>query len=307
MSGTSITSFELEVLSELEAESIYILREVLAEFKNPVLLFSGGKDSVVLTRLLEKALSPCPMHVPLMLVDTGHNFPETLKFIEQRVKTLGTQLITASVEQDIREGRVKDPRGPYASRNRIQSMTLMRALREHRFDAVIGGARRDEEKARAKERVFSLRNHAGQWQPEQQRPELWNLFNTHLNAGEHMRVFPLSQWTELDIWRYIEKEKLSVPEIYFSHLRDCVRRGETLLPVSPYLETDPQDPIEKSVPVRFRTVGDMTCSSAFLSEAQNVSDIINELKKSKITERGGRLDDKGSETSMEDRKTEGYF
>lgn len=299
--------YDLEHLKQLESESIYILREVAAQFKNPVILFSGGKDSIVLTRLAEKAFRPGPIPFSFMLVDTGHNFPETWTYIDQRMQQIAEKLIIASVQESIDKGQAQDETGPYASRNRIQSITLMEAIKGKKFDAVIGGARRDEEKARAKERVFSLRNNEGKWAPENQRPELWNLFNGRISKKEHMRIFPISNWTELDVWTYIQAEKLAVPSIYFSHVRKCIRREGRLMAYSEYIELASSDRIEENVKVRFRTVGDMTCTAAVESEAANLAEVIAEIKRVRVTERGGRLDDKKSEAAMEDRKKEGYF
>jgi len=298
---------DLDDLDQLEAESVFILREVAAQFRKPVLLFSGGKDSVVMTRLSEKAFRPGRFPYPLMLVDTGHNFPETLDYISSRRNELDEQLIVASVQESIDKGRAKDEKGSYASRNRIQSVTLMDAIRHHQFDAVIGGARRDEEKVRAKERVFSVRDDFGQWNSKNQRPELWNIFNGKISSQEHMRVFPLSNWTELDIWRYIEREKIAIPSLYFSHQRKCIRRENIFMAYSPYIQLTDSDQVVDSMAVRFRTVGDMTCTSAIPSQASTVREVIEELLLTRITERGGRLDDKISEYAMEDRKKEGYF
>ena len=302
-----MTDYRPSHLEQLEAESIYIFREVASQFRNGVLLFSGGKDSAVLTRLAEKAYRPAKFPFPLMIVDTGHNFPETLEYVHSRVAELDERLIVASVQESIDKGRAVEEKGPFASRNRIQSVTLMDAIRENKFDAVIGGARRDEEKARAKERIFSIRDDFGQWDPKNQRPELWNLYNGRIAQHEHMRVFPLSNWTEMDVWQYIQKEKLDLPKIYYSHKRDCIRRQGTLMAHSEFVELLPTDQIEKSMQVRFRTVGDMTCTTAFISNAGTVSEIIEEISVLRITERGGRLDDKKSDSAMEDRKKEGYF
>jgi sulfate adenylyltransferase subunit 2 len=301
-----VTKYALDHLEILEAESIYIMREVAAQFRNPVLLFSGGKDSIVMTRIAEKAFRPGKFPFPMMLIDTGHNFPETLDFIRRRTQQLNERFIVESVQTSIDQGRAREEKGAYASRNRLQSVTLMDAIRNHKFDAVIGGARRDEEKARAKERIFSIRDDFGQWDPKNQRPEVWNLFNGHMDSHEHMRVFPLSNWTELDVWQYIQKEELDLPSIYFSHRRMCVKNANMLLAMSEFIHPREEDIVEE-MQVRFRTVGDMTCTGAFLSGASNVAEIIEEICTTRITERGSRLDDKKSDSAMEDRKKEGYF
>ena len=293
-------------IARLESESIYILREVAAQFHKPVLLFSGGKDSIVMTRLAEKAFRPGRFPFPLMLVDTGHNFPETLQYIQERISTLGEKLLVCSVEDSIALGRAQDEKGPGASRNRIQSISLMDSIRANGFDAVIGGARRDEEKARAKERFFSLRDSTGKWDPENQRLEPWNLFNGRIAPGEHMRVFPLSNWTEIDIWQYIEQEKLEIPSIYFSHRRKCVLRDNSLFAWADFMELAKTDEIVEKT-VRCRTVGDMNSTGMFESKASTVFEILEELRVLDWSERGGRLDDRNSENSMEDRKREGYF
>jgi sulfate adenylyltransferase subunit 2 len=294
-------------LEALEAESVYIMREAAAEFERPVLLFSGGKDSTVLLRLAEKAFRPGPFPFPIMHVDTGHNFPEALAFRDERLAELGERLIVASVEESIRRGRVSEEPGPDPSRNRLQTVALLDAIAEHRFDAVFGGARRDEEKARAKERIFSLRDAHGRWDPLRQRPELWSLFNARIAPGEEMRIFPISNWTELDVWHYIEREGLRVAEIYFAHRRKVFRRDGMLLAVGPYMHPrDGEVVVERQV--RYRTVGDMTCTGAIESSALSVADVIAETAASRITERGAtRADDAFSETAMEDRKVEGYF
>jgi len=296
----------LGYLEQLESESIYILREVAEQFKNPVLLFSGGKDSIVLTRLCEKAFRPGVFPFPLLMVDTGHNFKETLEYIQLRMAQLNERLIVASVQQSIDSGHAVEETGAFASRNRIQSITLMETITTNGFDAVIGGARRDEEKSRAKERVFSLRDALGSWHPENQRSELWSIYNGRIQPKEHMRVFPLSNWTELDIWNYIAQEQLALPELYFAHRRPCIRRQKTLLAYSEFITLLASDE-RVDLQVRFRTVGDMTCTSAFESTASTVAEIIKEISISRITERGSRLDDKRSESSMEERKKEGYF
>ncbi len=293
-------------LDALESESIFIMREVAAELERPVLLFSGGKDSIVMLRLAEKAFRPARFPFPIMHVDTGHNFPEVLEFRDRRVKELGERLIVASVQESIDKGRVREEPGN-PSRNRLQTTTLLDAIEEYQFDAVFGGARRDEEKARAKERVFSLRDEFGQWEPKSQRPELWNLYNGRIRKGQHMRVFPISNWTELDVWQYIEREGIEVPSIYFSHERDVFRRDGMWLATSDILPPKPDEPVQHMV-VRYRTVGDMTCTGAVNSKAGNLADIILEVAAARITERGAtRADDSFSETAMEDRKREGYF
>lgn len=293
-------------LKELESESIYVLREVAAQFESPVLLFSGGKDSIVIGWMARKAFSPAKIPFPLMHVDTGHNFAEAMEYRDNFVKLLDVRLVVASVQESIDKGRVVEEKGKYASRNVLQTVTLLDAMAEHKFDCAIGGARRDEEKARAKERFFSHRDEFGQWDPKGQRPELWNIFNGKKNMGEHFRVFPLSNWTELDVWQYIAQEKIPLPSIYFSHRRKVVHRDNVMLAYSPYLNLDNNDRVEELV-VRCRTVGDMTCTGVWESTASTVEEIIQEVAASRITERGGRFDDKRSETAMEDRKITGYF
>jgi len=297
---------QLSHLDALEAESVFIMREVAAESERPVLLFSGGKDSIVLLRLAEKAFRPARFPFPVMHIDTGHNFPEVLDFRDRRVEQLGERLIVASVQESIDKGRVKEEPGN-PSRNRLQTTTLLDAILEHQFDSVFGGARRDEEKARAKERVFSLRDEFGQWEPKAQRPELWSLYNGRIRKGQHMRVFPISNWTEMDVWQYIEREELEVPSIYFAHERDVFRRDNMWLSTSEFLPHGEDEAVQRMT-VRYRTVGDMTCTGAVDSPASNVQDIILEVAAARITERGAtRADDAFSETSMEDRKREGYF
>ena len=298
-------TYALTHLEALEAESIHILREVAAEFQRPVLLFSGGKDSICMLRLAEKAFRPARFPFPLLHIDTGHNFPELLAFRDHRARELGEKLIVRTVEDALATGIARATPGE-SSRNRLQTPTLLAALEEFKFDAALGGARRDEEKARAKERVFSFRDAFGQWDPKNQRPELWNLFNGRLNPGEHMRVFPLSNWTELDIWQYILRERLEIPSIYFAHRREVVRRDGQWLPVSPLLQPRPKEDV-RTLEVRVRTIGDISCTGCIESAASNVADIIVEIAAARVTERGGRADDKRSETSMEDRKREGYF
>jgi len=298
-------TYALSHLEALEAESIHILREVAAEFQRPVLLFSGGKDSICMLRLAEKAFRPARFPFPLLHIDTGHNFPELLAFRDQRAQELGEKLVVRTVEEALAKGIARATPGE-SSRNRLQTPTLLAALEEFKFDAAIGGARRDEEKARAKERVFSFRDAFGQWDPKNQRPELWNIFNARLNPGEHMRVFPLSNWTELDIWQYILHEQLEIPPIYFTHRREVVRRDGQWLPVSPLLQPRSQEEV-RTLEVRVRTIGDISCTGCIESAARNVADIIIEIATARVTERGGRADDKRSETAMEDRKREGYF
>jgi len=298
---------ELTHLDVLEAEAIHIMREVAAELSKPVLLFSGGKDSIVLLRLAEKAFRPAPFPFPLMHVDTGHNFPEVIAFRDRRVAELGERLIVASVQESIDRGRVVEETGPRASRNRLQTTTLLDAIEEHGFDAAFGGARRDEERARAKERIFSFRDDFGQWDPRRQRPELWSIYNGRIRRGEHVRVFPLSNWTELDVWQYIARERLEVPSIYFAHKRQVFRRDGMLYALSPYVELiDGEEPFNESV--RYRTVGDMSCTGAVASTATALHDVVAEIAATRITERGEtRADDRVSEAAMEDRKVAGYF
>jgi sulfate adenylyltransferase subunit 2 len=300
-------SYQLSHLEALEAEAIHILREVAAECERPVLLFSGGKDSIVLLRLAEKAFRPARFPFPLLHVDTGHNFPEVIEFRDRRVRELGERLIVASVEESIRKGRVVDEKGPRASRNRLQTTTLLDAIEEHRFDAAIGGARRDEERARAKERIFSHRDEFGQWDPKNQRPELWNLYNTRLRKGEHFRVFPISNWTELDVWNYIRIEKLEIPSIYYAHEREVFERDGMLYARGPFTELLPGERVFREM-VRYRTVGDMTCTGAVRSSARTIERVIEEVAAARVTERGAtRADDRFTEAAMEDRKREGYF
>ncbi len=302
----NLASPRLGHLDWLESEAIHILREVAAECRKPALLFSGGKDSIVLLRLAEKAFRPGRFPFPLVHIDTGHNFPEVIAFRDKRVAELGERLIVGHLEDAIRAGRIR-LRTPDESRNRHQSVTLLETIAEHGFDACIGGARRDEEKARAKERVFSFRDEFGQWDPKNQRPELWSLYNTRVHPGENMRVFPISNWTELDVWQYIARENLEVPHIYFAHERDVVRRPGGLLPVSDLVQPRAGETVER-VTVRFRTVGDMTCTCPVESPARNAQEIIDETAVTRITERGAtRMDDQTSDASMELRKKEGYF
>ncbi|GAA3424718.1 sulfate adenylyltransferase subunit CysD [Streptosporangium sandarakinum] len=298
------TTSQLDVL---EAESIHIMREVAAEFERPCLLFSGGKDSIVMLRIAEKAFWPAPIPFPLLHVDTGHNFPEVIEFRDRRAGELGARLVVASVQDSIDAGRVTEETGRRASRNRLQTTTLLDAIEDGEFDAVFGGARRDEEKARAKERVFSFRDEFGQWDPKNQRPELWNLYNAKIRKGEHIRVFPLSNWTELDIWDYIRREGIEIPSIYYAHTRKVFERDGMLLSESEFVTRDEDEQVFEAV-VRYRTVGDVTCTGAVQSAAATVEEIIAEIAATRITERGAtRADDRASEASMEDRKREGYF
>jgi len=294
-------------LDALEAEAIHIFREVAAELERPVLLFSGGKDSIVLLRLAEKAFRPGKFPFPVMHVDTGHNFPEVLEFRDRRVAELDERLIVASVQESIDKGRVVEETGSRASRNRLQTTTLLDAIEEHQFDAAIGGARRDEERSRAKERIFSFRDDFGQWNPRVQRPELWSLYNARVRKGEHVRVFPISNWTELDVWQYVAREQLELPPIYFAHVRDVFRRDGMLYAVSPFVERmEGEEPFNASV--RFRTVGDMSCTGGVLSEAATIAEVVTEIAATNVTERGEtRADDRFSEAAMEDRKRVGYF
>jgi len=303
----STAARNLTHLDELEAEAIHILREVAAELERPVLLFSGGKDSIVLLRLAEKAFRPGKFPFPVMHIDTGHNFPEVIEFRDRRVAELDERLIVASVQESIDRGRVVEETGPRASRNRLQTTTLLDAIEEHGFDAAIGGARRDEERARAKERIFSFRDDFGQWNPRAQRPELWNLYNARVRKGEHVRAFPISNWTELDVWQYVAREQLELPPIYFSHERDVFRRDGMLYACSDYVERLPgEEPF--AAWVRFRTVGDMTCTGGVVSDAETIAAVVDEIAATRVTERGEtRADDRFTEAAMEDRKRVGYF
>jgi sulfate adenylyltransferase subunit 2 len=291
----------------IESEAITIIREVAAEFERPVLLFSGGKDSVVMLHLALRAFAPARLPFPIMHIDTGHNFPELIEFRDRTVARYGLELIVASVQDSIDSGRVRDEAGPRASRNPLQTVTLLDAIAEHRFDAVFGGARRDEERARAKERVYSHRDEFGQWDPKNQRPELWGLFNARHRRGEHMRIFPLSNWTELDIWRFVDEREIELPSLYFAHQRQVFRRDGMLMAVSPWLALLPgEEPFVETV--RFRTIGDATCTAAVASAAHTVADVVAETSVDRVTERGAtRADDKISEAGMEDRKRTGYF
>lgn len=296
----------MDYLDQLEAEAIHILREVAGQFENPALLFSGGKDSITLVHLAEKAFRPGKFPFPLVHIDTGHNFPETIAFRDELVTRLGERLIVGYVQDSIDAGKVVEQKGKNASRNSLQTVTLLDTIAEHQFDACIGGARRDEEKARAKERIFSVRDEFGQWDPKRQRPELWNIYNGRIHKGENVRVFPISNWTELDVWNYIRRENIKLPSIYFSHKRDVITRNGQLMAAAEFLNIDHEDVVEYRK-VRFRTVGDMTCTAAVSSEAFEIDDIIEEIQQSKISERGARMDDKVSEAAMEDRKKGGYF
>ena len=298
--------YRLTHLEELEAESMYIIREVAAQFDRPALLFSGGKDSIVMTHLARKAFFPAKIPFPLIHIDTGHNFQETIEFRDWLMKEIGANLIVGLVQDSIDKGRVQEEKGFNASRNALQTVTLLDTLEEHRIDAAMGGARRDEEKARAKERFFSHRDEFGQWDPKNQRPELWNIFNGRKHMGEHFRVFPISNWTEMDIWQYIKAENIAIPEIYFTHKRKVFERHGSVLAYSNFMQLrETENIVEKEV--RFRTIGDMTCTGAVSSTARNIEDIISEVAAARETERGTRFDDKRSETAMEDRKKLGYF
>ena len=301
-----MSSYHLTHLAQLEHEAIFVMREVAAQFERPALLFSGGKDSIVMVRLAQKAFAPARLPFPLLHVDTGHKFPETIAFRDRLVEQLGCRLIVRHVEDSIRAGRAQEEKGPNPSRNALQTVTLLDAIEEFRFDACLGGARRDEEKARAKERFFSHRDEFGQWDPKNQRPELWNLFNGRKHPGEHFRVFPLSNWTEMDVWQYIAQEQLEIPSIYFSHRRRAVRRQGVLLADTPFITLLEGEAFEE-LTVRFRTVGDATCTGAVESAASTLEEIIQEVASARVTERGARADDRRSETAMEDRKKAGYF
>jgi len=299
-------SYNLTHLKQLEAEAIFIMREVAAQFEKPVLLFSGGKDSIVMVRLAQKAFAPAKIPFPLMHIDTGHNFVEAIEYRDDMVAKLGAKLIVRYVQDSIDKGRAQDEKGPNPSRNGLQTITLLDSIEEFKFDACFGGARRDEEKARAKERFFSHRDEFGQWDPKNQRPELWNLFNGKKNQGENFRIFPLSNWTEMDVWQYIASENLEIPNIYFTHKREVVNRNGTLLAKSDFITLLNGEKYEERI-VRFRTVGDMTCTGAVESTANNLDDVIQEVASARQTERGTRSDDKRSEAAMEDRKKQGYF
>lgn len=298
--------FYLNYLEELEAEAVFVLREVKAQFQNPVILFSGGKDSIVLTHLAKKAFFPGKVPFSLLHVDTGHNFPETMKFRDDLVAKLGTQLLVGSVQEAIDNKRVIEETGKNASRNELQITTLLDAIESHKVDCAIGGGRRDEEKARAKERFFSHRDDFGQWTPKNQRPELWNLFNGKMHMGEHFRAFPISNWTEMDVWNYIKKENIEIPSLYFAHERQVVMRNGSWIPVSEYLTKIPGEEVHTKK-IRFRTLGDITITGGIESDADTLEKIVEEVAAMRETERGNRADDKRSETSMEDRKKQGYF
>ncbi len=299
-------NYQLNHLKELEAESIFILREVAAQFENPVLMFSGGKDSILMSYLASKAFYPAKVPFPLLHVDTGHNFPETIEFRDNWVKRIGAKLIVGSVDEAIKTGMVIEEKGVNASRNGLQTAVLLDELEKGKYDAALGGARRDEEKARAKERFFSHRDEFGQWDPKNQRPELWNLFNGKKHFGEHFRIFPISNWTEMDVWMYLAMEKVQLPNLYYAHERDVFERDGVLLADTDYIQKKPGEKIVRKK-VRCRTIGDMTCTGVWESEAETIEQIIQEVSTTRMTERGGRTDDKRSETSMEDRKKKGYF
>jgi len=302
-----VTDIAISHLDELEAESIHIMREVAAEFERPVLLFSGGKDSAVMLRIAEKAFWPARIPFPLMHVDTGHNFDEVIDYRDRRAAELGVDLVVASVQASIDSGRVTEDKGPKATRNRLQSVTLLDAIEEHGFDSVFGGGRRDEDKARAKERVYSFRDEFGQWDPKNQRPELWSLYNGRHKQGEHIRVFPISNWTEMDVWQYIARESVELPSIYYAHRRQVLRRDGMLIALTDFVTPLPDEEVEELL-VRFRTVGDATCTGAVESPAATPDEVIVEVAASRITERGAtRADDKFADAAMEDRKKEGYF
>jgi len=301
-----MSSYVRNHLKQLESEAIYVIREVAAQFERPVLLFSGGKDSIVMANLAHRAFYPGRIPFPLLHIDTGHNFPETIDFRDEMVKKIDAQLIVRYVQDSIDQGRVAEETGPFASRNALQTVTLLDALAELKFEAAMGGARRDEEKARAKERFFSHRDAYGQWDPKNQRPELWNLYNGRKLAKEHFRVFPLSNWTEMDIWQYIQLNDVEIPSLYFSHTRQVVRRDGNWLATSDVVLPQPGEEVADRI-VRFRTIGDMTCTGAVESTASTLDDIIQEVAAARVTERGGRADDRRSEAAMEDRKRQGYF
>ena len=301
-----MNDYHLNHLKELESESIYVLREVAAQFENPCILFSGGKDSIVVTHLAIKAFYPASVPFTLLHVDTGHNFQEALDYRDELVKKNGLRLLVASVQEAIDKGLVREEKGYNASRNALQTVPLLEAIEKNKFDCAIGGARRDEEKARAKERFFSHRDEFGQWDPKNQRPELWNIFNGRKHIGEHFRVFPISNWTEMDVWQYIYQEQIEMPSLYFSHKRKVFERDGVWYAASEYIQNKPDEVIEELV-VRFRTVGDITCTGAVFSKASTLEDIIQEVAASRTTERGTRADDKRSEAAMEDRKKAGYF
>jgi len=299
--------YELDYLEQLEAESIFVMREVAAQFERPALLFSGGKDSITLVQLAKKAFAPAKIPFPLVHIDTGHNFPEALAYRDNLAKELGVELIVRKVEDTIKARNLTEPKGKFASRNWLQTYTLLDTIEEFQFDACIGGARRDEEKARAKERIFSVRDEFGQWEPKLQRPELWNIYNGRIHKGENVRVFPISNWTELDVWNYIKKENIQLPSIYFAHERDVLVHEGQLIAVSDFITIEEGDVIERKR-VRYRTVGDMTCTAAVESNATTLDEVVNEIMSTRISERGEtRIDDRVTEAAMEDRKKNGYF
>ncbi|MEZ4825569.1 MAG: sulfate adenylyltransferase subunit CysD [Bacteroidia bacterium] len=298
--------YRLSHLQQLESEAIYVIRETAAQFEKPALLFSGGKDSITIAWLARRAFWPGKIPFPFLHVDTGHNFPETLTYRDEFLKSIGARLIVAYVQDSIDQGRAVEEKGPNPSRNGLQSITLLDAIEANKFDACLGGARRDEEKARAKERFFSHRDEFGQWEPKNQRPELWDLFNGYKHIGEHFRIFPISNWTEMDVWMYMKQEKIPLPGLYFAHNRKVVNRSGVLLAESPFITLMPGESYEEKM-VRFRTIGDATCTGAFLSEAASLDEVIEEVSATRITERGGRADDKRSDSAMEDRKKQGYF
>lgn len=301
-----MTKNKKTTLDILESEAVYVIREVAAQFERPVMLFSGGKDSIVMSWLARKAFYPGKIPFSLMHIDTGHNFKETLRYRDQWTQQIDAQIIVRYVEDSIKQGRVKEEKGVNPSRNALQTITLLDAIKEFKFDCAMGGARRDEEKARAKERFFSFRDSFGQWDPKNQRPELWNIYNGLKHPGEHIRVFPISNWTELDVWQYIQREKIEIPSLYFTHKRKIVRRDNVILAIGEHNRLLNKEKVE-DIWVRFRTIGDMTCTGATESQATNLNDIINEITTTRVTERGGRADDKRTEAAMEDRKKQGYF
>lgn len=301
-----MNSYNLTHLEELESESIFVLREVASQFQNPILLFSGGKDSIVMTHLARKAFYPAKVPFTLVHIDTGHNFPETIEYRDRKMAEWGVRLKVGLVQDSIDQGKVVEEKGANASRNGLQTVTLLDTLEDLKVDAACGGARRDEEKARAKERFFSHRDEFGQWNPKNQRPELWNIFNGRKNMGEHFRIFPISNWTEMDIWQYLLKEKIDIPNIYFAHKRNVINRDGVYLAECEHITLRPNEKVEEKI-VRFRTIGDMTCTGATLSDADTIEKIIEDVAATRETERGGRSDDKRSETAMEDRKLQGYF
>jgi sulfate adenylyltransferase subunit 2 len=303
---SDLKQYTINHLRELESESIYVMREVAAQFEKPSLLFSGGKDSIVMFHIARKAFWPAKVPFPLLHIDTGHNFPETLEYRDNLMEKTGANCIVRLVQDTINSGKVVEETGPHASRNKLQTVTLLDALEEFKFDAALGGGRRDEEKARAKERFFSHRDEFGQWDPKNQRPELWNIFNGKKRMGEHFRVFPISNWTEMDVWQYILLENIPMPSLYFTHDRKMIIRDNTLLAHCDYIQLKNSDRVE-NMKIRFRTIGDMTCTGGVISPATTLEEIIQEVASSRVTERGSRYDDKRSESAMEDRKKEGYF